>query len=90
MNFYLTFDSNKDDLIDKDEYEAMKIKLSNSHYGDLGEYDLSEDTNLDFGELYDLASSICYQELEQIYKGYVEKFGSIEGVPVAKATEKIG
>lgn len=90
VNFYLTFDNNKDDLIDKDEYEAMKMKLSNSLYGDLGEYDLSEDTNLDFGELYDLASSICYQELEQIYKGYVEKFGSIEGVQVAKATEKIG
>ena len=30
VNFYLTFDSNKDDLIDKDEYVAMKIKLSNS------------------------------------------------------------
>lgn len=27
VNFYLTFDSNKDDLIDKDEYVAMKIKL---------------------------------------------------------------
>ncbi len=90
VNFYLTNDKNADDLIDSGEFESIKAKLNNPLYGDLGEFDLSEDSKLDFGELYDLATAISYKELENLYKGYVQDFGSVEGAQLAKATEKIG
>ena len=45
---------------------------------------------MQFEEVYDGAASACYQELEKLYSEYMEKFGSIDGAKVAKATEKIG
>jgi len=90
VNFYLTFDNNNDDLLSRTEFGELKSKIASPLYKEIEDYDLSEDGNLDFGELYDLATIVCFQDLEFLYKGYVEKFGSSEGVQVAKATEKIG
>ena len=61
VNFYFTNDKNADDLIDSGEYESIKGKINNRFYGDFSEFDISEDSKLDFGELYDLASAITYK-----------------------------
>ncbi len=90
VDHYFTFDKNNDDSLDKNEYDAVRSSLSNPLYSDFSEYDLSGDEKLDFSELYDLASSVSYKELQGLYEGYVSKFGSVEGAQVAKATEKIG
>ena len=48
------------------------------------------DNQLDFGELYDLATFETFREIELLYKSYIEEFKGIEGARISQATEKIG
>ena len=88
LNYFFTFDKDEDEVISKDEFAAIQSKFPD--FSSFETYDLSTDGSLDFGELYDVAESSSYKNLEQIYQSYVDKFGSMEGAQIAQATEKIG
>jgi len=88
INYFFTFDKDENEVISKDEFAGIQAKFPD--LSSFETYDLSTDGSLDFGELYDVAASNSYKNLEQIYQNYAEKFGSMEGAQIAQATEKIG
>ena len=88
INYFFTFDKDQNEVISKDEFAGIQAKFPD--LSSFETYDLSTDGSLDFGELYDVAASNSYKNLEQIYQNYAEKFGSMEGAQIAQATEKIG
>ena len=57
---------------------------------ELQKHDFNGDDKLQFEEMYDAASAACYTQLESINLDYLDKYGSVSGAQVAKATEKIG
>ena len=89
VNFYFTNDKNADDLIDSGEYESIKGKINNRFYGDFSEFDISEDSKLDFGELYDLASAITYKELENHTKNMCKILVLLKGHNWPKLPKKL-
>ena len=88
INYFFTFDKDENEVISKDEFAGIQAKFPD--LSSFETYDLSTDGSLDFGELYDVAASNSYKNLEQIYQNYAEKFGSMGGAQIAQATEKIG
>lgn len=90
VNHLLSFDKDADKCIGKSELETYAKDMGESFIFTLGDHDFNGDGKLQFEELYDAATTACYQELEALYSGYMEKFGTQSGAQVAKATEKIG
>ena len=86
VNHYYNFDKNNDESLQKNEFIKAEINASK----DFEEYDLNGDANLDFGELFDLASFEMYLELEELYRSYNQKYKDSDGARVSQATEKIG
>ena len=90
VNHLLSFDKDADKCVGKAEFESYQKNMGESFPFSFTDHDLNGDGKLQFEEVYDGAASACYQELEKLYSEYMEKFGSIDGAKVAKATEKIG
>ena len=90
MNHLLSFDKDADKCVGKAEFESYQKNMGESFPFSFTDHDLNGDGKLQFEEVYDGAAGACYQELEKLYSEYMEKFGSIDGAKVAKATEKIG
>ena len=86
VNFYYKFDKNEDEALQKNEFITAELNASK----DFEEYDLNGDKQLDYGELFDLASFETFFAIESLYRQYNEKFSSLEGARVSQATEKIG
>ena len=83
---YLTFDKNKDEVLQSSEYSAIGIESDKS----FGDFDLNGDKVIDFGELYDVASYVYFSNMEKLYADYSEKFGGTQGAKISESTEKIG
>ena len=83
---YLTFDKNKDEVLQSSEYSTIGIESDKS----FADFDLNEDKSIDFGELYDVASYVYYSSMVKLYSDYSEKFSDSEGARISEATEKIG
>ena len=86
VNHYYTFDKNKDEVLQKKEFDSSELFPG----VDFAKYDLNEDKSLDFGELYDLASSLTFAQIEKLFRDYNTKFADVEGARVSQATAKIG
>ncbi|MBL6827982.1 MAG: hypothetical protein ISQ76_05920, partial [Opitutales bacterium] len=86
VNHYYTFDENEDEAIQENEFKKAELNASK----DFTEYDLNGDKQLDFGELYDLATFESFKEIETLYTTYIQKFKDREGARISQATEKIG
>ena len=86
VNHYYSFDKNSDESLQKDEFISLELNATK----DFSEYDLNGDNQLDFGELYDLATFETFREIELLYKSYIEEFKGTEGARISQATEKIG
>ena len=86
VNHYYTFDKNKDEVLQKKEFDSSELFPE----VDFTKYDLNEDKSLDFGELYDLASSLTFAQIEKLFRDYNTKFADIQGARVSQATAKIG
>ena len=86
VNHYYTFDKNKDEVLQKKEFDSSELFPG----VDFAKYDLNEDKSLDFGELYDLASSLTFAQIEKLFRDYNTKFADIQGARVSQATAKIG
>ena len=86
VNHYYTFDKNKDESLQKKEFDSSELFPG----VDFAMYDLNEDKSLDFGELYDLASSLTFAQIEKLFRDYNAKFADVEGARVSQATAKIG
>ena len=86
VNHYYTFDKNKDEVLQKKEFDSSELFPG----VDFTKYDLNEDKSLDFGELYDLASSLTFAQIEKLFRDYNTKFADIQGARVSQATAKIG
>ena len=90
VNFILSLDQDSDEKISKSEYAAVVEKIADENLGAFTDHDISNDGNIDFDELYELCSLYYYRMLHQLYSNYIEKFSEVEGVQIARATEKIG
>ena len=90
VNHLLTFDQDGDKCIGKTEFASFRKDLGELFPFELQKHDFNGDEKLQFEEMYDAASAACYTQLEAINLEYLEKYGSVSGAQVAKATEKIG
>ena len=86
VNFYYTFDKNKDEVLQKSEFEGAEFNATKS----FTDYDLNQDQTLDYGELFEFASFETYTQIEKLYRDYQQKFSGKEGARLSEATEKIG
>ena len=86
VNFYYTFDKNKDDSLQKNEFTSAEINASK----EFEEYDLNGDNQLDFGELFDLATFESYLDIENLYREYNSQYADTKGARISQATEKVG
>jgi TolA-binding protein len=86
VEHYLTFDKNKDEVLQSTEYSLIGLN-SNKTFAD---FDLNDDKAIDFGELYDVASYVYYTNMEKLYTEYSEKNSEVSGARISEATEKIG
>ena len=60
VNFYYKFDKNEDEVLQKNEFITAELNASK----DFEEYDLNGDKQLDYGELFDLASFETFLQLK--------------------------
>jgi len=86
VEHYLSFDKNKDEVLQSTEFSAIGVKSSKS----FADYDLNEDKVIDYGELFDVATDVFYTAMDKLYSDYSEKFGGTDGARISEATEKIG
>ncbi len=86
VDYYLTFDKNKDEVLQSSEYNSIGLKTEKS----FADFDLNGDKAVDYGELFDVASAVFYADMENLFSDYSEKFGGKEGARISEATEKIG
>lgn len=86
VNYYYKFDKNNDEGLQENEYSNSDINASKQ----FEDYDLNGDKQLDFGELFDLASFETYLEIEKLFRAYNDKHKDTEGARVSQATDKIG
>ena len=86
VEHYLSFDKNKDEVLQSTEFSAIGIESSKS----FADYDLNEDKAIDYGELFDVATDVFYTAMDKLYSDYSEKFGGTDGARISEATEKIG
>ena len=86
VNYYYKFDKNNDEGLQENEFSNSDINASKP----FEDYDLNGDKQLDFGELFDLASFETYLEIEKLFRAYNDKNKDTEGARVSQATDKIG
>ncbi len=86
VDHYLSFDKNKDEVLQSSEFTAAKIQTDKP----FSDFDLNSDKAIDYGELFELATLVCYAEMEALYREYNEKHSDTDGARVSQATEKIG
>lgn len=86
VNYYYKFDKNKDEGLQKNEFSTSDINASKP----FEDYDLNGDKQLDYGELFDLASFETYLEIEKLFRAYNDKHKDSEGARVSQSTDKIG
>ncbi|MBT5716753.1 MAG: tetratricopeptide repeat protein [Opitutae bacterium] len=86
VEHYLTFDKNKDEVLQSTEYSSIGLSSEKS----FADFDLNDDKAIDFGELYDVASYVYYTNMEKLYAEYSEKNSEVAGARISEATEKIG
>ena len=86
VDHYLTFDKNGDEALQSSEFSAAKIQTD----GSFSDFDLNSDKAIDYGELFELATLVCYAQMEALYREYNQKYSDSEGARVSQATEKIG
>ena len=86
VNHYLTFDKDKDEVLQSKEFSAIGIKTEKT----FSDFDLNDDKAIDYGELFDVASHVFYSDMEQTFADYSEKFSDTDGARISEATEKIG
>jgi len=86
VDHYLTFDKNEDEVLQTSEFAAAKIQTDKP----FSAFDLNQDRAIDYGELFELATLVCYAQMEALYREYNEKHSDSDGARVSQATEKIG
>jgi len=86
VDHYLTFDKNEDEVLQTSEFTAAKIQTDKP----FSAFDLNQDRAIDYGELFELATLVCYAQMEALYREYNEKHSDSDGARVSQATEKIG
>ena len=86
VNFYYKFDKNKDEELQKNEFDAAELNATKPFAG----YDLNGDKGLDYGELFEFATFETFTNLENLYRDYKQKYAEQEGARISQATEKIG
>jgi len=86
VEHYLSFDKNKDELLQSQEYSAIGIETTKS----FSDFDLNEDKTIDYGEMFDVATWVFYSDMEKLYREYSENNGGKDGSRISEATEKIG
>ena len=86
VNFYYKFDKNKDEVLQKNEFDAAELNATKPFAG----YDLNGDKGLDYGELFEFATLETFTNLENLYRDYKQKYAEQEGARISQATEKIG
>lgn len=87
VDHYLGFDKNKDEVLQSSEFSAAQVADTGKPFS---YYDLNSDKVLDYGELFDVATRVCYSQMESLFREYNEKNGALEGARISQATEKIG
>ena len=90
VNHFMSFDKDADKCVGKSEFSAAQNDFGESFPFDFESHDINGDEKLQFEELYEISSYSCYKALEVLYTDYIQKFGSLDGAQLAKATEKIG
>ena len=86
VEHYLSFDKNKDELLQSAEYNSIGIQSTKS----FADFDLNQDKAIDYGEMFDVASWVFYSDLEKLYKEYSTNNAGKEGARISEATERIG
>ena len=86
VEHYLSFDKNKDELLQSQEYSAIGIETTKS----FSDFDLNEDKTIDYGEMFDVATWVFYSDMEKLYREYSENNAGKDGARTSEATEKIG
>jgi TolA-binding protein len=86
VEHYLSFDKNKDELLQSQEYSAIGIETTKS----FSDFDLNEDKTIDYGEMFEVATWVFYSDMEKLYREYSENNGGKDGARISEATEKIG
>ena len=86
VDHYLTFDKNKDEVLQSTEFSAIGIKFDKS----FSDFDLNDDKAVDYGELFDVASYVFYTDMEQTFATYSENYATVDRARISEATEKIG
>ena len=56
VEHYLSFDKNKDELLQSQEYSAIGIETTKS----FSDFDLNEDKTIDYGEMFDVSTWVFY------------------------------
>ena len=69
VEHYLSFDKNKDELLQSQEYSAIGIETTKS----FSDFDLNEDKTIDYGEMFDVATWVFYSDMEKLYREYSRK-----------------
>ncbi|MDA8822937.1 tetratricopeptide repeat protein [Opitutales bacterium] len=86
VEYYLSFDKNKDDLLQAQEYAAIGIESTKS----FSDFDMNEDKAIDYGEMFDVATWVFYSGMEKLFREYSENNAGKDGSRTSEATEKIG
>ena len=86
VNFYYTFDKNKDEILQKQEFAGADLNTTKP----FDHFDLDKDGGLDFEELFELATFETYSNVEKLYRDYQASYSNQEGARVSEATEKVG
>jgi len=86
VEHYLSFDKNKDELLQSQEYSAIGIETTKS----FSDFDLNEDKTIDYGEMFDVATWVFYSDMEKLYREYSKNNAGKDGARTSEATEKIG
>jgi TolA-binding protein len=86
VNFYYTFDKNKDEVLQKQEFTGADLNTTKP----FDHFDLNKDGGLDFDELFELATFETYSNVETLYRDYQANYSNQDGARVSEATDKVG
>ncbi|MFP6887281.1 MAG: hypothetical protein VB997_06940, partial [Opitutales bacterium] len=86
VNHYLTFDSNKNEILESGEYSASGL----AELEPFSDADLNSDKGVGWDELYEVTTLTLYKSIENLFRDYIKKYGEDEAADASQATRKIG
>lgn len=86
VNHYLSFDANKNEILESSEYSSSGL----AELEPFSEADLNSDNGVDWDELYGVTTKTIYETIEKLFRDYIKKYGDDEAADASQATRKIG